>query len=309
MAEQSATASPSTDAARQDLNRRVRRTEQAQRAAEAPRNGNPTNPVGDIAAMLRGEDVQARRSVPQDEPQGDAEGDEGTQVAGDDDDAAEGPQDAPEGDDLGPGTLDDVAKKLGLTKAELNAVEVAVGHERMTLGELKAKLPELAKLDKSRAEYEEGKGEWELQRIDSLRRISAIVERFPPGAVPAQVLSAIEADHAHNRARESALLTTARKEWADPVFAANERQRMIALANRYGITAGEVSSIMDHRQVLLLQDYAALQAKFDTLKAQAKRAENPDIGAARGEGAPQSGPRRTNTRADVAARVGALLRR
>lgn len=308
MAEQSGTSGQNTDAARQDLNRRVRRTEQVQRAQDSARNGNPTNPVGDIGRLLRGEDVD-ERPAPDEGDDAPAPGspaepgaDEGRKEGDDADEGAEGSRNEP-------ATLDDVAKRLGLSKSELNAVEVAVGHERMSLGELKAKLPELARLDKSRTEHDDAKSNWELQRIDSLRRIGAIVERFPPGSVPQPLLAAIEADHAHNRQRESDLLATARKEWSDPVYAATERKSMTALANRYGITAGEVGSIMDHRQVLLLQDFAALQAKFDAIKAQARRAETPDIGAARTEGAPQSGPRRTNTRADVAARVGALLRR
>jgi len=123
------------------------------------------------------------------------------------------------------------------------------------------------------------------------------------------VLQAIEADHQHTRAREAALLTTARKEWSDPVYAATERQNMAKIAARYGFTAGDVGSIMDHRQVLLLQDFAALQSRFDKLKAEPRRELGTEKGPARADGAASQSKRAPSTRTDMAARVGALLRR
>jgi len=228
---------------------------------------------------------------------------------GDDDDDG-----AHEGDDS---TLTeaDVRKGLGVSREVLNTMRLQVGDKTMTLGELKAKLPALAKLDASVAEFDERRGRQELEAIDTHRRILALARAFPPGSVPPQLVRQIEAEAEETRTRESGLLHAARPQWSDQTYATAQRQQMGALAKRYGFTTAELASIVDHRQVLLLQDFAALQKKFDDARASSRRVETGNdktltretARQAPREGAPTNAKRYTRTE-EISAKVASIIR-
>jgi hypothetical protein len=103
----------------------------------------------------------------------------------------------------------------------------------------------------------------------------AVVDAFPPGSVPASVLRAIEARHTATRNREAGLLHSARPQWGDPKYAAGQREAMTQVMEKYGFTATELATVIDHRYVLAMQDFAALHAKLEALKAAGKRASEP----------------------------------
>src|SRR6478736_3832846 len=139
------------------------------RAAEAQQDiegaGRPADAKGlaaQAAAILRGDSGTAPRKPAQSQPEPDPDDDElppdadgdpdpdGQRDPGDDDDDDQADE-QPAGK---PASLDEAAKALGMTRQEFNAIPVSVGAESMTLGELKAKLPELLKLDASRERLE-----------------------------------------------------------------------------------------------------------------------------------------------------------
>jgi len=206
------------------------------------------------------------------------EADDGPQDEGQAGDEADGGEDGDHDEDsLGDtdvrASIDDVGKAAGLTKGQLNQIEVRVGPDVMTLGEMKAKLPELARLGSDRLEFEQRKELTELEQIDGHRRIMAIVDAFPQGSLPPELLRRVEAQHQETRSREADLLLKARPQWRDPKYSAAERAEMVKLAQRYGFTTAEMAAIMDHRQILLLQDYAHTLARIDAAKAAARRVE------------------------------------
>jgi hypothetical protein len=238
---------------------------------------------------------------------------------GDDDDTDDDDED-PDGDDAGPGpvaNLDDAAKRLGMTRQEFNAIPVQVGGASLTLGELKAKLPELLKLDARAAELDDARGGWELERVASYRNIHAILDALPRGAVNPQVLHTLQRQHEETRTHELEALHFARPKWADATYSTGAREAIATMAKDYGFSRAEINGLMDHRMVLLAQDYAELRAKVKESRDSARKVNEPganrptgQAGAARGGAVPaNNGARSKDTRDGLAQRAGAIMRR
>jgi hypothetical protein len=212
-----------------------------------------------------------------------------------------------------PGTLTDLAKAAGMSNAELNDLPIEAGGFSLTLRELKARLPELAKLERSRVELDEARGTLELERVDHARRIAAIVDAFPPGAVPRAVMERIEAQHEDLLRREAQMLYTARPEWAQQPYATEQRDKLAKFAKRYGFSAQEIASLADHRMVLFAQDYMTLQQRYDEAKGAARKVEAPtDKRLGRESSAPAapqvSNGRRVPSKREIAERVAKIMR-
>jgi hypothetical protein len=181
----------------------------------------------------------------------------------------------------------------------------------MTLGELKAKLPELAKLDETRAQFDERVGSWELQKIDAERQILAVIDAFPPGSVPPAVFRAVEARHNQERQKQAAMLVSARPSWGDPKFVETQRGAITKIMSKYGLSAAELATVVDHRFVLAMQDFAALSDKLEKLKEAGQRRDssggrppgNKPPAQANGQRAPVS------RRSEVAQRVAGIMGR
>ena len=246
----------------------------------------------------------ARDDEPPDEPEQPAEGDE------------EGEADDGDGGDAPPASLDDVAKRLGMTRQEFNAIPVQVGGDTLTLGELKAKLPELARLDKDREALDDERGNWELERVASYRNINAIVDQLPRGAITQGVLRQLEQQHENTRNRELENLHFARPRWADPTYSEGARQKILAVAKSYGFSRVEIEGLMDHRFILWAQDDAELREKVKQSRDAARKVNEPSLSRANGQGAARGAtdatytrPRPKQSQAERIAAVGALMRR
>lgn len=311
---------------------RARATAQAaQTATDAPddlsdvRSGQYGMLARQAANLISGKPATVKGEAKPVEPEGDEDHEE-------DGGEHEGPGAAPgegeegeqdEGEGRGtPGelaTADDAAKALGLSRKEFNALTVQVGADSMTIGELKDKLPELAKLDRSRAELDDERGTWELERIASYRNLSAIIDALPKNAYTAGLLRQLEAQHENTRTRELEALHFARPRWADPNYSTEARAKIHAIAKEYGFTRAEVDGLMDHRQVLLAQDFAELRERVRASRESARKLAEGGVdrpsgqkGAARADGLAGNGAqRRTHkpTQESIAQRAGAIMRR
>lgn len=208
-------------------------------------------------------------------------------------------------------TIDLVAEKLGLSKDELNKVEVRVGPDTLTLGELKAKLPELAKLETKRVEFDSRVGEWELSKIDTERQILAVVDSFPPGSVPPQVLAAIEQRANRERHKQAGLLNSARPQWGDPKYAEAQRVAINSAMAKYGFSPSELSTVVDHRYVLAMQDFAAALGKLEGLKTAGRKVDESQQrpGMNRAPGPNGAKPHTQTRRRETVDRVAGLLKR
>jgi hypothetical protein len=270
-------------------------------AGQADPGGKPAEEEGE-----EGDEGEGGKPAP-----GGEEGDEG-------DEGEAGDEKAGEGGALV--TADDAAKRLGLTRQQFNALTVQVGSESITLGDLKAKLPELVKLDSARTELDDERGTWELERIGTYRNLSAIIDALPQNALTAGLLRQLEAQHETTRARELETLHFARPRWNDPNYATAARERMTGVAKEYGFSRREVEGLLDHRQVLLLQDFADLRERVRSSRDQARKiaeggADRPsgqkgaaNASASSGNG---SGMRRAQkpTQEAIARNAGAIMRR
>jgi hypothetical protein len=337
MAEQQGTKPGARAALAAKATEQQRQASNRSRAAEAQdgEEGESRRDAGGLAAqagaILRGESTgkkaQPRRADPDPEddelPPDFTDGDEedgagqgggaGAGDAGDYDDDDGAGDGAPGGK---PASLDEAAKQLGMTRQEFNAIPVQVGAESMTLGELKARLPDLLKLDQNREQLEDARGTWELERISAYRNLNAIIDALPKNAHTAGMLNALERQHEQNRNRELQSLHFARPRWADATYATGAREKMTAIARDYGFTKAEVQGVMDHRQVLLLQDFAELREKVKASRDAARKVNEPDgsrsagQGAARGGAVVNNGQRRVKaTQEGIAQRAGAIVRR
>lgn len=224
-----------------------------------------------------------------------------------------------------PLTLDDAQKRLGMTKQEFNALEVKVGADTMTLGELKNRLPEVVKLDKAREEFEDERGSWELQRIGTYRNLHAIIDAIPKNPHTAGLLRQLERQHEETRTRELETLHFARPRWQDANYAATAKSKIVAMCADYGISRAEVEGLLDHRHLLLAQDFAELREKVRASREQAKKVNEPSGARPNGQGAPARRDQRENganprsntgagrrekpTQESVARRVGAIMRK
>lgn len=305
--------------------------EQGDEGAAPDRGGHFGNLAVRAAALIAGS-ADPGASGPEDE-EGDeddggdarpAEGDKGKPATTDGQgEPDEGDEDEGEGSQAAQvSTIDDAAKALGLSRSEFNALEVKVGNETMTLGELKAKLPEVLKLDKSRTEFDDARGQWELERIASYRNIHAIVDAIPKTAQTAELLRQLESRHQEIRQRELETLHFARPQWSDPHYATAAREKILAIGKEYGFSRAEIDALMDHRQVLLVQDFADLRDKVRASRDTARKLAEPSgarpsgqAGAAGRDVSPSSNgsgrDRRPHklTREATAAHAGAILRK
>lgn len=245
----------------------------------------------------------------------DSEAEEGSEHRGaDDGDDEQGEdEDEREHDDDDAPTLDDLAKHAGLTTADLNKLPVKLGAGvTLTLGEMKQRWSELVKLDETRAEFEQHREQQELEAIDAHRRIRAIVDAFPAGSVPPRVMERLEAQFSETVAREAELLHRARPEWRDAKYAAAQRTTMLALGKKYGFSPAELAGITDHRQVLLLQDFARELGRRDAAKEAARRVEpgtdkRPGQETQRAANGTATRPRNLSRRQDISAKVARLI--
>ena len=96
---------------------------------------------------------------------------------------------------------------------------------------------------------------------------------MPDQSFPPAVLQRVNTQHEQNRRTQAALLTKARPDWGDPKYVERERGDMLDLAKRYGFTPAEVGSILDHRQILLLQDFTHALARIDAAKGAARKVD------------------------------------
>jgi hypothetical protein len=245
--------------------------------------------AGQMGALLRGEAPAKADMYPgqrDDEPPREDYDDSGDadaphKPAGEPDDLAgqdEGEltgQDEAEGAGEALATVDDAQKKLGLSKAEFNALQVRIGDQVMTLGELKGKLPDLVKLDADRETLETDRGTWELERVATYRNINAVLDQLPRNALTANLLREIAQQHEADRDRELQNLHFARPRWADAQYATGQREKMTSLAKQYGFARVEIESVLDHRHILMLQDFADLKEKFQSSRDAARKLSEP----------------------------------
>jgi hypothetical protein len=226
--------------------------------------------VDQVSALLRGEDaappvVEAGQAPGEGEGEGEAPPD------------GEGEAPGAESDD--PVTLDDVADAIGLSRRELNQVSVEVDGKAMTLGELKAKLPQLAKLEADRVAFTSERDRWGLERVDAQRRLESLIDALPREAMSREMVDRLERDYVARRDRESSLLIAAKPEWGEETYRAKARDRLAALVKPYGIERHELASVLDHRQVLILTAFADLKDRLDQADAFAKGARDIRPGA------------------------------
>jgi hypothetical protein len=183
---------------------------------------------------------------------------------------------AGEGSEGEPLTIEGVAEKLGISNAELNKVKLKVGPDELTLGELKAALPKVAKLEADRETFEETQNNWSLQRLEEERTLLSVYDQLE-GTLPPRAIEAIRGYIAKQESRERALLQSARPKWSDPQYKEGQLERMADAARKYGVNKAEIRAILDHRIVLMLEDFAAMRDKIEAAKEAARKVAGDQV--------------------------------
>ena len=173
-------------------------------------------------------------------------------------------------DDLDTLAMDGLAERAGLSLEELFAVELPLGDERdpITLGTLKDRFTELARVDDSRNLLDEQRTSFENDMIRSKQELAAVVAQLPqlpPGLVQ-QALAAQQQTLDDEREKLRAI----KPEWKDPeTFRAAQDDILEAIAP-YGFNRNDMDLIMDHRLIKFAYDHAQLKKKFAAAQAIAK---------------------------------------
>jgi hypothetical protein len=177
-------------------------------------------------------------------------------------------------------TWDDLARELGVDKAELYKIPVPMGKgETMTLGEFKDRVRSVVDFEKIQADYEERRERESLEMIDARRRVVGIYNKLGATQLPPGFAEALEQDHRQTLARESALLQSARPEWGDPKLSEAARAHIVEALRPYGISAAEVAALDDHRWVLAAQDFAKYKRAQREARDRIRKLEQTGPGA------------------------------
>ena len=173
-------------------------------------------------------------------------------------------------DGLGTLALDSLAERAGLTVEELYGVALPLGDGRdpVTLGTLKDRFNELARVDDARGLLDEQRTDFENNMIRSRQELSAIIAQLPE-IPPALLQQAVQAQRTHLDT-ERAALREAKAEWKDPEVFRAAQDQMLETVEVYGFNRTDLDMVLDHRLVKLVYDYSQLKKKFAAANAKSK---------------------------------------
>ena len=175
---------------------------------------------------------------------------------------------------LGALALDSLAERAGLTVEELYGVALPLGDGRdpVTLGTLKDRFNELARVDDARGLLDEQRTDFENNMIRSRQELSAIIAQLPE-IPPALLQQAVAAQRQHVDS-ERAALREAKAEWKDPEVFRAAQDQMLETVSVYGFNRTDLDMVLDHRLVKLVYDYSQLKKQYAAAKASAKEITN-----------------------------------
>lgn len=185
------------------------------------------------------------------------------------DDTSDDSEDQPEGESGL--TVKALAEKLGIKPAELyKDLQISVGDgEVMSLSTVKDRAQELVRADTLLAEAEENKTAAENEILRMTNELSLVAQRLGRQPTDAEKAEA-QALRGNYVKEQNQLAVAAIPEWKDKAAQATELELMGATLVEYGFSPAEIQNTVDHRQVKLIRDYAALRKRLKDAKATQK---------------------------------------
>jgi len=134
------------------------------------------------------------------------------------------------------------------------------GREAVTLGALKDRVIELERTEEHIINREN-------DLMTQARELKHSIE-LAGGEIPLQLKEQMQARQQAHLQRENDAMFEAIPAWKDPAVFESDRKGIVSLGAQYGMTANEMSQIMDHRMIKFLHDHNRL------LKAQQTGQDN-----------------------------------
>lgn len=159
--------------------------------------------------------------------------------------------------DAPPTTLEAVAEKLGVSVADLYALEIGQpgdGEEKITLGQLKDMAQEKGSFKVEQLEWEEKRAAREAELVKSMSELQDLVAMLPKSAISQNLLQAVASKRAATLEAEALATVRAIPSWSNDDAKASDLRAMNKHLERYGFPANYAEQIVDHRTLFFIRE-------------------------------------------------------
>lgn len=226
-----------------------------------PRNSNAAAPKGE--ASNQPAEPKAPRGLA--EMFGDPQDPSSLEIALEDEDTADDP-------DKPVDSIDRLMKRYKLTEEQAYALKVpmADGEEPLTLGQLKDKVRSYKTFETDVTEFEERRIQQEGDLLRAQTQLRSVIDLIPKEAIKPEVLKALAAMDQTRAKREKQLTLGAIPAWRDETRRTAEIEGMGTLLEDYGLGAGFLETILDHRAIKLIRDFYLMRSRVQKSLAEVR---------------------------------------
>lgn len=161
-------------------------------------------------------------------------------------------------------SLDRMMKRYNLTQEQVYDIKVPMknGAEALTIGQLKDKIEDLVTFETDVTEFEERRVRQEGELLRSQNEIRDLLASLPKDAIKPEVLEKLRNKQELTTRREKQLTLEIIPDWRDEKKRAADVDLMQGILSDYGFDEGFLNSVVDHRAVKLIRDYARMTARI-----------------------------------------------
>lgn len=157
-------------------------------------------------------------------------------------------------------TVKQLAEKLKMTPEQVYAsLSIKVGDSEVSLADFKDKAKDLHKASELRESAHTHKTDAENEILRQRREIALAQQRYQPTDAEKQQS---ELDHQSYIEGENALALQAIPEWKDPAVQKAGLDGIAELLNHYAFSPAETSTLLDHRFLKLMHDFASIRTRL-----------------------------------------------
>lgn len=172
--------------------------------------------------------------------------------------------------------LKDVAEKVGVSLEDLYKVRIPMPDEgdALTLAEIKDLATEHRRTAVERVEWETNRAEQTNAIANAVQELQQLAAMIPAEMRTPEMLRHAETRNAALKEMEAGRLLQRIPEFKDPARYTAAMEQMVPLVERYGFKPEELRSVLDHRLIAMVHDYARFDARIKELQRISKeRAE------------------------------------
>ena len=207
--------------------------------------------LSEIAAIMAGNDPEEQAEEPTAPP--------AEQVA-EEPSASETPDDEPQAETPIKLTVKDIADKLDMSAEQVyQALSIKVGDTELSLSALKDGVKDLDRANELRESAQSHKIEAENDILRQRRELTQAMQRYQPTEAEKQQA---EQEYQQYVATENQAAILAIPEWKDPAAQTAGLTDIAELLNDYAFSPSETQTMVDHRYLKLVNDYAQIRKRL-----------------------------------------------